>query len=138
MSSEPLTEHRPVHGPYVYGYLRHGRARPGRRQALAASLALYCVQHELTLCGVFTEADSDATAHGIRSPAFTGALDVLALPDTYGLVIPTRSHLGPRHVAAERERQIVSLDVRLMMIRPPQTRQTCTPGGASGQAEGGA
>ncbi|MFD5696843.1 hypothetical protein [Streptomyces lasiicapitis] len=136
MPSEPLTEHRPVHGPYVYGYLRHGRARAGRRQALAESLALYCSQHELTLCGVFTEAD--ATARDIHSPAFTGALDVLALPDTYGLVIPTRSHLGPRHVTAERERQIADLDVRLMMIRPPQTRRTRTPAGASRRAESGA
>ncbi|MCX4665623.1 hypothetical protein OG453_02860 [Streptomyces sp. NBC_01381] len=138
MPSEPLTEHRPVHGPYVYGYLRQGRAHPGRRQALAESLALYCVQHELTLCDVFTEADADATAHGLRSPAFAGALDVLALPDTYGLVIPTLSHLGPKHVAAERERQIAGLDVRLMMIRPPQARRTRTPAGAGGQAEGGA
>jgi hypothetical protein len=136
MASEPLTEHRLVHGPYVYGYLRHGRGGPTRRQALAESLTLYCSQHELTLCGVFTEADR--TARDIRSPAFMGALDVLALPDTYGLVIPARSHLGPRHVAAERERQIAGLDVRLMMVRPPQSRRTRTPTGVGQRAEGSA
>ncbi|MFE0101304.1 hypothetical protein [Streptomyces sp. NPDC059009] len=136
MASEPLTEHRSVHGPNVYGYLRHGRGGPARRQALAESLALYCIQHELTLCGVFTEAD--ILARDIRAPAFMGALDVLALPDTYGLVIPARSHLGPKHVAVERERQIADLDVRLMMIRPPQSRRAHTPAGAGRSAEGGA
>ncbi|MEV8333034.1 hypothetical protein OG501_17095 [Streptomyces niveus] len=136
MTSEPLTEHRPVHGPYVYGYLRHGRGGPARRRALAESLVLYCSQHELTLCGVFTEADS--AARDIRSPAFMGLLDVLALPDAYGLVVPARSHLGPRHVAAERERQIADLDVRLMMIRSPQSRRTRATAGAGRRAQGGA
>lgn len=136
MASEPLTEHRPVHGPYVYGYLRRGRGGPTRRHALTESLALYCVQHELTLCGVFTEAD--VAARDIRSPAFMGALDVLALPDTYGLVIPARNHLGPKHVAAERQRQIAGLDVRLMMIRHPPSGRAGTAVGVGRRAEGGA
>lgn len=131
MSFEPLTERRPAFGPYVYGYLKHGRDRPTRRLALAESLALYCSQHELTLCGVFT--DADVTDRDIGSAAFTGVLDVLALPDTYGLVIPARSHLGPRRVAAARVRQLIGLDVRLMVVRPPQVRRMRTPAGPPGK-----
>ncbi|MFI6941956.1 hypothetical protein ACIBI4_22015 [Streptomyces sp. NPDC050418] len=135
MAFEPLTEHRPVHGPCVYGYLRHGRGGPARRRALTESLSLYCSQHELTLCGVFTEAD--ALARDIRSPAFIGALDALAMPDAYGLVVPARNHLGPRHIAAERERQIADLDVRLMMIRPPHPRRSRTAAGVGRRTESG-
>ncbi|QIB44572.1 hypothetical protein [Streptomyces aureoverticillatus] len=131
MAFEPLTEHRPVLGPHVYGYLRHGRGRPSRRLALAESLSLYCSRHELTLCGVFT--DADLTTRDVGSAAFTGVLDVLALPDTYGLVIPARSHLGPRRVAAARERRLVGLDVRLMMVRPPQVRRVHSSAGPPGK-----
>ncbi|WP_395369758.1 ATP-binding protein [Streptomyces tubercidicus] len=54
-----------------------------------ASLAEYCRSHELVLSGLFTERSA---TNG--SGAFTGLLDVLALPDTYGVVAPAASHLG--------------------------------------------
>ncbi|MFW6692962.1 hypothetical protein [Streptomyces sp. MAR4 CNX-425] len=82
--------------------------------ALAASLAEYCRQHELTLCGLFTERGAVTE---VRSPAFVGLLDVLELPDTYGVVMPARTHLGPKRCAAERERQLAQTSARLIVVR---------------------
>ncbi|MFE4796366.1 hypothetical protein ACFRFL_14920 [Streptomyces sp. NPDC056708] len=110
---EPLTELRPVNGPVVYGYLRLVRASPSRHAALAASLTEYCRQHELRLSGLFTE----RCGPGSGTPAFDGLLDALELPDTYGVVIPTTSHLGPRAAAAERERRIERTGTRLLLVR---------------------
>ncbi|MEV7193921.1 hypothetical protein AB0N81_19250 [Streptomyces sp. NPDC093510] len=112
---EPLTEHRLVSGPVVYGFLRLVRVSRARQEALAASLAEYCRKHELQLSGVFTDRD----AAGSASAAFTGLLDVLALPDVYGVVAPAMSHLGPKAVGAERARQIESAGARLLLVRRP-------------------
>ncbi|OMI33698.1 hypothetical protein [Streptomyces sparsogenes] len=111
---EPLTEHRGVAGPVVYGYLRLVRAASARQEALTASLAEYCRQHELQLSGVFTERSASATV------AFTGLLDVLALPDTYGVVLPAESHLGPKRIAADQARRIEAAGARLLLIRGPR------------------
>ncbi|WP_406740078.1 hypothetical protein [Streptomyces atratus] len=100
---EPLTEHRLVSGPVVYGFLRLVRVSEARQEALIASLAEYCRSHELELSGVFTEREASA---GPGSAAFTGLLDVLALPDVYGVLAPAASHLGPKAIAAERGRRI--------------------------------
>ncbi|MFI1951128.1 hypothetical protein ACH437_04650 [Streptomyces xinghaiensis] len=108
---EFLTEHRSVISPVVYGYLRLLRASTARQEALTASLVEYCRRHELQLSGVFTERSTAASA------AFTGLLDVLPLPDTYGVVLPAGSHLGPKPIAADRAKQIEAAGVRLMLIR---------------------
>ncbi|WP_242441035.1 hypothetical protein [Streptomyces sp. CB02923] len=100
---EPLTEHRPVNGPLVYGFLRLAPAATARQTALTDALAEYCRSHELVLGGLFIERESGACT---RTAAFTGLLDALALPDAYAVVLPAASHLGPRPIAAERKRQI--------------------------------
>ncbi|MGR3939261.1 hypothetical protein [Streptomyces sp. BRA346] len=115
---EDITERRPVDGPHVYGYLRRTSCK-ARATALADSLAEYCRQHELTLSGLFTEYGPVAE---VRSPAFIGLLDVLALPHTYGVVLPARSHLGPNRIAVERERQIAGTSTRLIMVRSTKPR----------------
>ncbi|WP_326599037.1 hypothetical protein [Streptomyces sp. NBC_01803] len=127
---ETLTEHRSVADPVVYGYLRLVRVSTARQKALAASLAEYCRQHELLLSGVFTERSTTAMA-----PAFTGLLDVLALPDTYGVVLPAASHLGPKVIAAGREQHIEAARARLLLVRgarkprPAAHRTTSPPSG---------
>ncbi|CAL9633177.1 hypothetical protein [Streptomyces sp. NPDC057375] len=115
---EPLTEHRPVSGPVVYGFLRLVRVSQARQDALVASLAEYCRSHELQLSGVFTDRDVSA---GPASAAFTGLLDVLALPDVYGVVAPAMSHLGPKAIAADRGRRIEAAGSRLLLVRKPRT-----------------
>ncbi|MCZ4102554.1 hypothetical protein [Streptomyces sp. H39-C1] len=111
---EPLTEHRGVNGPVVYGFLRLVKVSEPRHSALAVSLAEYCRQHELLLSAVF----ADRTAsEGPGSAAFTGLLDVLALPDTYGVVLPAASHLGPRAISVERVRQIDRVGARILLLR---------------------
>ncbi|MFD7137482.1 hypothetical protein [Streptomyces sp. NPDC059894] len=120
---EPLTEHRPVSGPVVYGLLRLVRVPRARQDALVASLAEYCRSHELQLSGLFTDRD----AAGSAAAAFTGLLDVLALPDVYGVVAPAMSHLGPKAIAAERERQIESAGARLLLVRRPRPKHSTVP-----------
>lgn len=110
---EPLTEHRGVSGPVVYGYLRVVRVSPARQTALNEALAEYCRQHELKLSGVFT----DREAGSGPSMAFTGLIDVLELPDTYGVVLPAASHLGPKGIAAPKEARIVAAGARLLLVR---------------------
>ncbi|WP_406247485.1 hypothetical protein OG944_20950 [Streptomyces anulatus] len=117
---EPLTEHRLVSGPVVYGFLRLVRVSEARQEALVASLSEYCRNHELELSGVFTEREA-----GPGSAAFTGLLDVLALPDVYGVLAPAASHLGPRAIAAERGRRIEAVGSRLLLVR--RSRPACPP-----------
>ena len=103
---ELLTEHRPVNGPVVYGFLHLVNAPAGRAGALTAALTEYCRWHELLLGAVFTERVTPtvtALDDSGSSAAFTSLIDVLALPDTYGVVLPAASHLGPKAIAAERE-----------------------------------
>ncbi|MEU7178995.1 MULTISPECIES: hypothetical protein [Streptomyces] len=121
---EPLTEHRAVSGPVVYGFLRLIRVSRARQDALVASLAEYCRSHELQLSGVFTDRAAGA---GFMSPAFTGLLDVLVLPDVYGVVAPAMSHLGPKAIATERERQIESAGARLLLVRRPRPMHSTVP-----------
>ncbi|MEU5661971.1 hypothetical protein [Streptomyces longwoodensis] len=115
---KPLTEQRQVNGPVVYGLLRLVRVSPARQEALVGSLAEYCRSHELQLSGVFTDRD---TAAGAASAAFTGLLDVLALPDVYGVIAPAMSHLGPKAIATERRRRIEAAGSRLLLVRKPRT-----------------
>ncbi|MDH6143280.1 hypothetical protein P3T35_005314 [Kitasatospora sp. GP30] len=119
---DSLTENRDVPGPVVYGYLRVvGSLASQRQSALQAALLRYCQQHELTLSGTFTEREhSGSSTHS----AFTELLDVLLLPGTYGAVVPAPAHLGPRHVAAERHRQITAMGRRLLVIRPIAGRRS--------------
>ncbi|MEU2668887.1 hypothetical protein ABZ622_08430 [Streptomyces sp. NPDC007164] len=111
---EPLTEHRPVSGPVVYGFLRLVRVSPARQEALVASLTEYCRSHELQLSGLFTDREVSGAA---SSAAFTGLLDVLALPVVHGVIAPAMSHLGPKAIAVERERRIEAAGSRLLLIR---------------------
>ncbi|MGW8551407.1 hypothetical protein [Streptomyces tubercidicus] len=113
---EPLTEHRWVSGPVVFGFLRLVQVSAARQEALMASLAEYCRSHELVLSGLFTERSA---TNG--SGAFTGLLDVLALPDTYGVVAPAASHLGTKAIAGERQKQIEAAGSRLLLVRGPRS-----------------
>jgi len=112
---EPVTEHRLVSGPVVYGFLRLVRVSKARQEALTASLTEYCRSHELQLSGVFTDRE---VSTGPASAAFTGLLDVLALPDVYGVVAPAMSHLGPKAIADKRGRSIEAAGSRLLLVRP--------------------
>ncbi|WKK23920.1 hypothetical protein QZH56_35415 [Streptomyces olivoreticuli] len=117
---EPLTEHRRVSGPVVYGFLRLVNVPAARRAALEQSLAEYCRQHELTLSGLFTERITE-----VNSVAFTGLMDVLEVPGTYGVVLPSASHLGPKAIAAARGKRIAASGVRLLLAREESSDSPC-------------
>lgn len=109
----PITEQRQVPGPVVYGYLLLAAACRARRAALSRALAGYCEQHELVLATVFTDTGDDT----VQAPGFTGLLDVLTMEPSYGVVIPTRAHLGHGRAAGTRLAVIAGTGRRLMLIR---------------------
>ncbi|MEV0344923.1 hypothetical protein AB0H88_04105 [Nonomuraea sp. NPDC050680] len=108
-----LTEQHEVDGPIVYGYLRLHRSTTERQAALTVALAQYCEQHELQLCGIFTDRGTES-AH---APAFAGLLDVLLLSNVYGVVLPTAHHLGGKHIAVRRREQLNAIGARLLFVR---------------------
>ena len=109
----PITERWQVPGPVVYGYLLLTAACRARRAALSRALAGYCEQHELILAAVFTDTGDDT----VQAPGFTGLLDVLTTEPSYGVVIPTRAHLGHGRAAGTRRAVIAGTGRRLMLIR---------------------
>jgi hypothetical protein len=109
----PITEQRQVPGPVVYGYLLLTVACRTRRAALSRALAEFCEQHELALAAVFTDTGDDT----VQAPGFTGLLDVLTTEPSYGVVIPTRAHLGHGRAAGSRLAIIAGTGRRLMLIR---------------------
>ena len=109
----PITEQQQVPGPVVYGYLLLTSACRARRAALSRALAEYCEQHELTLAAVFTDTGDDT----VQAPGFTGLLDALATEPGYGVVIPTRAHLGHGRASGSRLAVIAGTGSRLMLIR---------------------
>ncbi|MGP8299180.1 hypothetical protein ACTPOK_14940 [Streptomyces inhibens] len=113
-----------MNGPIVYGFLRLPKKAAARQTALTGALAEYCRGHELVLGGIFIERGS---ATSVPSAAFTGLLDVLDLPDVYGVVLPAASHLGPRSIAVERQREIAGSGVRLMLVRDSKTTRRTPP-----------
>lgn len=118
-----LTEQHDVDGPIVYGYLRLRHSTPDRKAALTLALAQYCDQHELQLCGIFTDRGSTSAS----SPAFAGLLDVLLLSNAYGVVLPTAHHLGGKHVAARRRAQLNEIGTRLLFVRGPLRKAATWP-----------
>jgi hypothetical protein len=111
---EPITEQRQVPSLVVYGYLLlMTAASPSRRAALTRALAGYCDQHELLLAAVFTDNGVD----GVQAPGFTGLLEAMSARTSYGLVVPTRAHLGPRPTARQRLTAIAATGRRLMIVR---------------------
>lgn len=114
---ERITERHPIPGPTVYGYLRLPPGQAARRRALTDTIRIYCEQHELLLGGVFIDHGEERAG----STAFAALLDVLAMEGSYGVVTPTRAHLGPRSVSAERSDLINQYGRRLMVVRESAT-----------------
>jgi hypothetical protein len=111
---EPITEQRQVPSLVVYGYLLLLLRRSARRRAaLTRALAGYCDQHELLLAAVFAEDGAD----GVQAPGFTGLLEAISAGTSYGLVVPTRAHLGPGPAARQRLAAIAATGRRLMIVR---------------------
>jgi hypothetical protein len=109
---ESITEQRQVPGPVVYGCLLLTPACRARRAALSRALAEYSEQHELMLAAVFTDTGDDT----VRAPGFTGLLDAL-VTECYGVVVPTRGHLGYGRAGGSRLSVIAGTARRLMLIR---------------------
>jgi hypothetical protein len=121
-----ITEQRPCAFPVVYGFVRLPGGGNTRRNALETALRTFCVEHELTLGGVFVERAGTASS---SSPAFAGLLATLTLPDIYGVVMPSAVHLGRGGIATSRRNQLKRIGARLLLMRGgrKQTRTSTEP-----------
>jgi hypothetical protein len=117
-----ITERRPCFFPIVYGYIRLPAQQHGRRVALESALRGYCSEHEMTLGGTFTECGAGQVA--VTAP-FIDLLRALTMPGTYGVIVPSVSHLGCGQVVNHRQQCIKRIGVRLLIIRhgPVRRRQ---------------
>jgi hypothetical protein len=113
-----VTELLAVPRPVVFGFLRtHGHG--ARTAALTTVVSEYCKRHELALHDVVIESPQEGDA-------FMELLLSVSRADAYGVVVPSRSHLGIASVAATRRDAIARARLRLIMVRLP----TSTPKGA--------
>ncbi|MGW9212296.1 FxLD family lanthipeptide [Embleya sp. NPDC055664] len=128
-----VTEEQSGPGPLVYGYLRLVSVSAARRRSLVESLHEYCRHHELLLAGVFVEHPSQPAA----SVAFTGLLDALRASGGYGVLFPSRAHLGGKSVSRERRARITELGARVLLVRTPTSgRRPRRPSDPDGSTPG--
>ncbi|MGV9383596.1 hypothetical protein ACWDRB_47820 [Nonomuraea sp. NPDC003707] len=107
---EQRTPHR-----VVCGYLRLIGVPTRKATGLRAALEDYCLQHGLLLAAVCTERVRPAC--GQPPIAFTALLDVLAIPEVVGVVMPSPAHLGPTPLRAGREQRIRAAGGELHFVR---------------------
>lgn len=105
-----VTEQRPVAPPVVIGFLRPP-GNTARGAALTAAMREYCTRHELVLTEVVTE-----QPHRVDE-AFATALDSMVRTRAYGLLVPSRSHLGVADLAGARAERIARAGLHLIVIR---------------------
>ncbi|MEU4233295.1 hypothetical protein AB0F17_54195 [Nonomuraea sp. NPDC026600] len=107
-------EQRTPHG-VVCGYLRLIGVPPRKATGLRAALDDYCLRHNLFLAAVCTERGRPTC--GQPPIAFAALLDIIAIPEVVGVVMPSPAHLGPANLAAGREQQIRDAGRRLFFVR---------------------
>ncbi|MGH3623421.1 MAG: recombinase family protein [Sciscionella sp.] len=79
--------------PAVYGYLRTDDTDETTVTRLRTDLRIFCAARDWRLVTVFCDRDSDGS--DTARPGLARALDVLALPASTTLVVPSLTHLSP-------------------------------------------
>lgn len=80
--------------PVVYGYVL---ARKSNERVIAKQhkeIALFCIRQDLRLEVIFT--DRDLSDEATVQPGLTGLLDVLAFPETHGVVVTSLDDLSSK------------------------------------------
>jgi DNA invertase Pin-like site-specific DNA recombinase len=92
--SAPLLAGEPSQLPprVLYGYVRVDRDDQERAAALKSDLLSFCRTYGYLLGTVFTDWGVADTA--VARPGFSSLLDVCKLVGSYGVLVPTRSHLS--------------------------------------------
>ncbi|MFC5833179.1 hypothetical protein [Nonomuraea insulae] len=98
----------------VCGYLRL-MGMPARKAAgLRLALDDYCLRHGLLLAAVCTERVRPTCG---RAVAFTALLDIIAIREVVGVIMPSPTHLGPAKLAAARTQLIHDAGSELFFVR---------------------
>jgi hypothetical protein len=83
----------------VFGYIRAEEPDEIEIGLLRKEMAAYCEVNDYRLATVCCDRGSDGSE--FSRPGFTVALDVLALPTSYALLVPALAHLSPQEVIRE-------------------------------------
>ncbi|WP_309117991.1 hypothetical protein [Saccharothrix sp.] len=78
--------------PVVYGYLRAEVPDELEIALWRKEIGLFCERQGYTLASIFT--DRGVQHDQLGRPGLDGLLDVLAIPETYGFVVPSKAHLS--------------------------------------------
>lgn len=101
--------------PRVYGYVRMAKPEPDGTAELEAELTAWCEREGWLLCAIFR--DIGVSAEALIRPGLAAALDVLALPDSYALVVLDGGHLSTLGVVAKRLRSAVRRTGARLLVR---------------------
>lgn len=111
----------------VYGYLRAEEPDETEIALLRKEMAAYCQAHGYQLAGVCCDRGSDGTE--LARPGFIAALDSLALPTSYALLIPELGHLSGHNVVREGLTRLVRrAGAKLLVMHAPKGAQQVNHG----------
>jgi DNA invertase Pin-like site-specific DNA recombinase len=118
--------------PVAYGYLRAEHPQDLGAEALRLALGCFCEAQEWRLVTVFCDRDCDGSE--TARVGFTAVLDVLRLPSSALLVVPSLEHLSPDALVREGLlRQVQRTGARLVVVDEHQDQGTAKPGRRSGE-----
>lgn len=80
----------------VYGYIRAEDPDEAEIALLKEEMVRYCTLHEYRLASICCDRGADGREQA--RPGFTAALDALALPTSFGLLVPALGHLSTDQV----------------------------------------
>ncbi|XVV08046.1 recombinase family protein [Actinosynnema sp. CA-248983] len=87
----------PSRPPLVYGYLLAESPDELEIAAWRREIRHFCRTQGFVLANVFV--DRGALADTVQRPGLSGLLDVLTMPDVYGVVVPSTDHLSRSQAA---------------------------------------
>jgi hypothetical protein len=107
----------------VYGYVRVEEPDEIEIALLRKEMADYCVANNYQLATVCCDRGGDSTEWS--RAGFTAALDALALPSTYGLLVPALGHLSTDPIMRDGLVRLVKrTGARLLVLNASSEEQT--------------
>lgn len=113
-----MAAHREPNNRTVYGYIRAEEPDETEIALLREEMADYCTKHGYRLASICYDRGADGLEQA--GPGFTAALDVLALPTSFGLLVPALGHLSTDQVIrAALTRLVHRTGAKLLVMHAP-------------------
>jgi hypothetical protein len=121
----PIFRAEPGEKPVMYGYVRSRVERPAFVAACQDVLTRWCCDEGWHLSTVFT--DIGVGSGELERPGFAALLDVLMLPDSYGVVLIGPSHLSDERTVAGLLAQAIRFTGARLCLLAGDVSQTAAP-----------